>query len=208
MLAGHFGLAAIVKAREPQLPVWALMASTQLLDIIFVILYAAGIEKIVPVAGTNGSYGQLVGNYFDYSHSLVGALAISLVAAIVAGIPWGRRNGLLLGGVVFSHWILDLLVHRSDLAILPGNAGNLPRIGLGLWAIPWISIALELVLILAGAYLYYHAAMRSAVRAERQELKSGGTAPAFRQQALLASVVMLVSLVGTLVADVLVPYSG
>ena len=30
----------------------------------------------------------------DYTHSLVGALAISLVAMIVAMIPWGRRNGL------------------------------------------------------------------------------------------------------------------
>ena len=208
MLAGHFGLAAIVKSREPQVPVWALMAGTQLLDIVFVILYAVGVEKIVPVAGTNGSYGQLIGNNFDYSHSLVGALAISLVAAIVAGIPWGKRNGLIIGAVVFSHWVLDLLVHRGDLAILPGNAGDLPRIGLGLWAIPWVSIALELALILGGAYVYYHAAMRSAVKAERQESKAGVAAPAFRQQALLASVVMLVALVGTLVADVLIPYSG
>lgn len=208
MLAGHFGLAAIVKSREPQMPLWALMAATQLLDIIFATLYAFGIEKIGPVAGTQGGYGQLVGNYFDYTHSLVGALGISLVAAIVVGIPWGRRNGLVLGAVVFSHWLLDLLVHRPDLPILPGNAGDLPRIGLGLWAIPWISIALELALILAGAYLYYHAAMRSAVRAERQETKAGSAATSSRGQALIASVAMLIALVGTLVADVLLPYGG
>jgi hypothetical protein len=208
MLAGHFGLAAVVKAREPQIPLWALMVSTQLLDIIFVVLYLIGVEKIVPVDGTNGGYGQLVGRNFDYTHSLVGALIISLIAMVVAGIPWGRRNGLIIGAMVFSHWVLDLLVHRPDLAILPGNAGDLPRIGLGLWAIPWISIAMELVLILAGAYMYYHAAMRSAVKAERQEAKAGAATPGFRQQALIASVVMLVALVGTLVADVLVPFSG
>ncbi len=206
MLAGHFGLAAVVKAREPQIPLWALMVSTQFLDIIFVVLYAVGIEKIVPVEGSSGGYGQLIGRNFDYTHSLVGALIISLIAMLVAGIPWGRRNGLIIGAVVFSHWVLDLLVHRPDLAILPGNAGDLPRIGLGLWAIPWISIAMELVLILAGAYMYYHAAMRSAVKAERQEAKAGAATPGFRQQALIASVVMLVALVGTLVADVLVPF--
>ncbi|HKP51746.1 MAG TPA: permease [Chloroflexia bacterium] len=206
MLAGHFGLAAVVKAREPQVPLWALMVSTQLLDIIFVVLYVAGIEKIVPVEGSNGGYGQLIGRNFDYTHSLVGALIISLVAMVVAAIPWGRRNGLIIGAMVFSHWVLDLLVHRPDLAILPGNAGDLPRIGLGLWAIPWLTMAMELVLILAGAYLYYHAAMRSAVKAERQEAKAGVATPGFRQQALIASVAMLVALVGTLVADVLVPF--
>jgi hypothetical protein len=208
MLAGHFGLAAIVKAREPQMPLWALMVSTQLLDIIFAGLYVAGIEKIGPVAGTQGGYGQLVGGNFYYSHSLVGALAISLVAMIVAGIPWGRRNGLIVGAVVFSHWVLDLLVHRNDLAILPGNAGDLPTLGLGLWAIPWVSILMELVLILAGAYMYYHAAMRSAVKAERQESKAGVATPAFRQQALTTAVVMLLALVGTLVADVLLTFAG
>ncbi len=215
MLVGHFGLAAIVKAREPQMPLWALMVATQLLDIIFVILALFGIEKIERVKETQGGYGQLVGNHFDYTHSFIGAIIISLLAAIVAGIPWGRRNGLIVGAVVLSHWLLDLLVHRGDLAILPGNAGDLPRIGLGLWAIPWISIAMELALVLTGAYLYYHAAMRSAVRAERQEAKSGpapassgGQGQRLRQQALFTSVAMLVALVGTLVADVLLPYWG
>jgi len=208
MLAGHFGLAAVVKAREPQIPLWALMVSTQLLDIIFIVLYAVGVEKIVPVEGSSGGYGQLIGRNFDYTHSLAGALILSLIAMVVAGIPWGRRNGLIIGAMVFSHWVLDLLVHRPDLAILPGNAGDLPRIGLGLWAIPWISIGMELVLILVGAYMYYHAAIRSAVKAERQEAKAGAATPGFRQQALIAALVMLVALVGTLVADVLVPFSG
>src|SRR5438270_715935 len=150
MLAGHFGLAAAVKSREPQLPLWSLMLCTQLLDVLFVILYGFGIEGFKPVPGTNGGYGNAIISA-DYTHSLVGALAISLVVLIVAMIPWGRRNGVVLSAVVFSHWILDLLVHRGDMPILPGNAGNLPRLGLGLWAIPWLSLLMELVLVLAGA---------------------------------------------------------
>lgn len=202
MLAGHFGLAAIVKSREPQVPIWALMLSTQLLDVGFVILYFLNIEGFKPLPNTSGGYGNLIINA-DYTHSLVGSLAISLVAMIVAMIPWGRRNGLIIGGMVFSHWILDLLVHHTDMPILPGNAGNLPRLGLSLWSIPWLTAGIELVIVLVGAFLYYHAAMRTAVKAERQDAKEGTKGTGYRQQAVVASVVLLVLMVGSLVGDVL-----
>lgn len=204
MLAGHFGLAAVVKGREPQLPVWSLMLSTQLLDVLFVILYLLGLETYRAVPGTTGGYGNNIITA-DYSHSLVGALVIAVLAIIATTMFWGRRNGLIIGALAFSHWILDFIVHRGDLAILPGNAGALPRLGLGVWSIPALSIALELILVLAGAYMYYHAAMRGAVKAERQEAKSGGAQSGFRRQALWASVIMLVLLVGTLVSDVVGP---
>lgn len=204
MLAGHFGLAAIVKSRQPQAPLWALMLSTQLLDVLFVALYAFGIESFTAAPGTNGGYGNMI-IHADYTHSLVGALAISLLAMLVAWIFWGRLNGFVIGAVVFSHWILDLLVHRNDMAILPGNANNMPRLGLSLWSIPWLSAAVELGIILGGAYLYYHAAMRTAIRADRRQKEKDSTAPAgnHRQYALISSVVMAVLLVGTLAADVL-----
>ena len=203
MMAGHFGLAAIVKAREPQLPLWSLMLSTQLLDVLFIPMVALGYERFEFRPGTNGGYGNLL-LHADYTHSLVGALAISLVAMLVAMVPWGRRNGLIIGAMVFSHWILDLLVHHADMPILPGNAGNLPLFGLGLWAIPWLTALIELALVLAGAFLYYHAAMRSAARAERQEAKGvGATSRNYRQQALITSILMFVFLVGTLAGDFL-----
>lgn len=40
MFAGHFGLAAAVKAKAPEVPLWVLMLSTQLPDIVFVPLYS------------------------------------------------------------------------------------------------------------------------------------------------------------------------
>jgi hypothetical protein len=36
--------------------------------------------------------------------------------------------GTVLGAVVFSHWLLDPVVHRGDMPILPGNAGGLARL--------------------------------------------------------------------------------
>jgi len=203
MLAGHFALAAVVKSRQPQVPLWALMLGTQLLDVIFVGLYLGGIEKLGSVDGGPAGYGELIITA-DYTHSMVGALGISLVAALVTAIAWGRRNGIVIGAMVFSHWILDLVMHRSDLAVLPGNSGGLPRLGLGLWQLPWASAALELAMIFVGAFLYYHAAMRTAIKAERVEAKAGNTQAGFRNQAMVASVALFVFLVGTLVADFIV----
>jgi hypothetical protein len=201
MLAGHFGLAAAVKARQPQLPLWSLMLATQLLDVLFIGTVALGVERFDPAPGTTGGYGNAIITA-DYTHSLVGALVISLVATIVAWVAWGQRNGLVIGALTMSHWVLDLVVHRADLAILPGNAGDLPRLGLGLWQWPWVVAAIELGMCLAGAYLYYHASARAAIQAERRREKAGEPPAGYRQNALVASALMAVGLVGTLVADV------
>ncbi|OFD71090.1 hypothetical protein BWGOE8_50310 [Bacillus mycoides] len=58
MFAGHFGLAAVVKTKSPKLPLWALMLSTQLLDVIFLPLYVLGVETIEPI-NSNG-YGEAI----------------------------------------------------------------------------------------------------------------------------------------------------
>ena len=73
-------------------------------------------------------------------------------------MPWGRRSGLVLAGVVFSHWLLDLIVHRDDMPILPGDLGSLPRVGFGLWRVPTASALLELLIVLLGCYTYWRAA--------------------------------------------------
>lgn len=170
MVAGHFGFAAVVKSRERQTPLWALMLACQWLDVIFVPLFILGVERLTPVAGTRGGYGQLI-IYADYTHSLIGAIALSVVFGLAAAIFWGRRNGVVLGSVVFSHWLLDLVVHRGDMPILPGNAGQLPRLGFGLWRVPAASAGVELALVVVGALLYWRAAV-AAARAGGQDTKT------------------------------------
>jgi hypothetical protein len=152
MMAGHFGLAATVKAAAPKTPLWALMLATQLLDVVFVVLLlAGGIEKLTKVTG--GTYGESLIHAY-WSHSLVGAAILGLAYGFFGGRHWGRNAGLILGSMVFSHWLLDLLVHRADLPILPGNVGDLPLLGLGLWRTPWASAVIELTLVLIGAVAY------------------------------------------------------
>jgi membrane-bound metal-dependent hydrolase YbcI (DUF457 family) len=163
MIAGHFGFAAGVKAVEKQTPLWSLMLASVWLDVAFVPLLLTGIETSTPVPGTPGGYGNAI-IHADYTHSLVGALALSAIFGGVAAILWGRRNGWVLAGVVFSHWLLDLLFHRGDMPILPGNIGNLPRLGFGLWQVPMLAAAIELAIVVVGGVLYWRAARQAGTR--------------------------------------------
>ena len=190
MIAGHFGFAALVKARERQVPLWALMLATVWLDVIFVPLFVAGVETIETVSGTRGGYGTGI-IHADYTHSVAGALVIAGVFGLIAAIPWGRRCGIVLAAVVFSHWLLDLIVHRGDMPILPGNIGDLPKLGFGLWRFPTAAITSELVLVVVGAFFYWQAA-RSAVRA------AGGKG---RLRADMAAALVLISGCGILLLD-------
>ncbi|MEX2446806.1 MAG: permease [Dehalococcoidia bacterium] len=191
MIAGHFGLAAAVKAAAPTVPLWALMLATVWLDVVFGPLAALGVERIEVAAGTDGGYaGALI--HAPYTHSLVGAALLGALFGLVASRWWGRRAGIVLGLVVCSHWLLDLVVHRADLPLLPGNAGGLPLLGLGVWETPVLAMAVEAALILGGAWLYWRAA-RAAQRA------SGGD----EGRAMLLGGLVLVAGLLTLSVDVL-----
>ncbi len=161
MIAGHFGFAAAVKSREPATPLWALMLATVWLDVMFVPLFAAGIESTELVDKSHPGYGENI-IHADYTHSLVGMTVLSAILGTLAGLLWGRRAGIVIGLVAASHWVLDLLVHRADMPILPGDAGHLPRLGLGLWRYPMASAGIELALVLVGAWLYWRSASRVA----------------------------------------------
>ena len=154
MVAGHFGLAAGVKSQAPAAPLWALMLASQWLDVFFVPLFLMGVETIDPADPANpNAYGGGV-IHAVYTHSLFGAVLLSVLAGVLAWAVWGRRVGGVIAAVAFSHWLLDLLVHRPDLPILPGNAGGLPQLGFGLWQVPVVAGFVELLLVVGGAYLY------------------------------------------------------
>ena len=192
MVTGHFGLAAGVKAREWTVPLWALMLATVWLDIVAIPLFATGIEEINDAPRTDGGYGDVI-IHADWTHSLVGAAAIAVVTGWIATTWWGKRGGLVIGAVVFSHWILDLVVHRDDMPILPGNAGDI-RVGFGLWKTHWAAILVEAALLVVGAFLYW----RAATEAER---RSAGAVP---RRAKLVTGVLLVGGALVLATDVLI----
>lgn len=190
MIAGHFGFAAIVKSREPLVPLWSLMLATVWLDIVFVPLFLAGIEKLEPVAGLRGGYGQRI-IYADYTHSLMGALVLSAAFGLMFGWSWGKPCAFVLGFVSFSHWLLDLVVHRHDMPVFPGNWSNLPRLGLGLWQVKTGSILAELLLVILGTWCYWRAARAASLAAHKGH-----------SRAIVTALLILVGGVAVLVLDV------
>jgi membrane-bound metal-dependent hydrolase YbcI (DUF457 family) len=185
VIVGHYGLAAGAKSIDVRAPLWSLMLATQWLDVVFIPTFLLGIEtiEILPPGG----YGEVV-IHADYTHSLVGALVLSAAFGAVAWWRWNRRLGVLLGAVAFSHWVLDLIVHRADMPVLPGNAGNLPLLGFGLWGKPVASILLEAVLFALGVFLYWRSARST------QPRPGSRVRPSLVAGALLASGVIVLAL--------------
>ncbi|SFA98204.1 hypothetical protein SAMN05216312_102655 [Cohnella sp. OV330] len=186
MFAGHFGLAAAVKGRtSSRVPLWALMLATQLLDILFVPLLLAGAEKIEEIPGKESYGGALI--HADYTHSLAGALLVAAIAGWLAGRRWGKNGGWTIGAVVFSHWLLDLIVHRPDLPILPANAGGLPLLGLGMWHYPAVCAGVEALILVVGAIFYIRSLPRSSVNRPGARSVAAGAAMVLTLAASLAT---------------------
>ena len=88
---------------------------------------------------------------------MVGALAIALAAYWVGNRFWkSSRGGIVLASLSFSHWVLDVLMHRPDMVILPGNLGNLPVLGFGLWNYEITSLTTEVAMAVIAVILYFH----------------------------------------------------
>ena len=165
MFAGHFGVAAVVKSKTPELPLWTLLVSTQLIDILFVPFSLAQLEYMEPIG--EGGYGKMM-IYAFYTHSLVGALLLSILAGGLAWKIWGKKSGMIIGAITFSHWTLDVIVHRPDMPISPGNIGQLPPFGLGLWESVSASLFIEFLLIAVGSTFYFRYAIRSSGPAKKK----------------------------------------
>jgi hypothetical protein len=153
MFVGHYGVAFAVKTERDKIPLWVLFAAVQLLDFLWAPFVLLGIEKVRFVPGITPT-NALDLYYMPYTHSLIGALFWSAVAFAIYKIGWcniaSNSAALLVGFAVFSHWLLDLIVHRPDLAIYDDTL----KVGFGLWNYRGIEFVLEIGILLFGAALY------------------------------------------------------
>lgn len=150
MFAGHYAPGFLARRLEPGLPLWVLFLAVQLLDVFWALFVFAGIERVRIVPGFTAT-NPLDLYYMPYTHSLPGAIAWSVAAALAWRLAsGGRRGAVLVGAAVFSHWPLDLLVHRPDLALYDDSA----KVGLGLWDYPFVTLALEGALLFGAMALY------------------------------------------------------
>jgi hypothetical protein len=162
MFVGHYGVSFAAKKAEPAIPLWVLFIAVQLLDVLWAPFVLLGIEKVRIVPGFTAS-NPLDLYYMPYTHSLVAAIGWSIVAFLayrftVRSAP--PRAAAIVGLAVFSHWVLDFLVHRPDLPLYDNTA----KVGLGLWNLPAVALGLEALLLFGAMWLYVrHTARRTAM---------------------------------------------
>lgn len=154
MFMGHYGPSFALRRAAPRVSLGWLFVAAQLLDYVWAILVLVGVEHAQVIPWLPGSKLDLY--FMPYSHSLEGALAWSILAGVVA--LWRVRGdehervsaAMVVGLTVFSHWVLDAIVHRPDLGLL----GDARKIGLSLYDHPMPSLLLEIAILVAGALIY------------------------------------------------------
>jgi hypothetical protein len=153
---GHLGVAFAVKPLAPKAPLWTLLVASEALDLLSAGTIALGLDKmaVTHVDFANGVQ-TLVPGSVPYSHGLFMSLVWSLLAGGITYLALhDRKAGVSIGLVVFSHWILDFIVHEPDLPIFFDTSHVL---GLGVWTTGLgfiLSMILEFILLGGGVAIY------------------------------------------------------
>ncbi len=162
----HASIGLMAKPTVPKAPLWVLLAATQAPDLLFFAFEAAGLEH---QAVTHVDFGQglsyLSPATIHWSHGLFMCIVWSIVAAALAFLFYrDRRTGIVVGLMVFSHWVLDFIVYPNIPLLFDGS----PLIGLGLITSGTgfiMGILLEIVLIVGGIAIYVRTRKQMAVQA-------------------------------------------
>jgi hypothetical protein len=151
MFLGHYAMALAAKRASPSSSLGTLVFAAQFLDLLWPLLLLLNLEHVRIAPGIT-RFTPLDFYHYPISHSLVAVLIwAGLVAAGSFLLRHNLRSSLLLAGLVVSHWILDAVVHRPDLPVVPGED---IFVGLGLWNSVPLTLILETILFGAGVLVY------------------------------------------------------
>ncbi|HZN85785.1 MAG TPA: hypothetical protein VFB53_03270 [Burkholderiales bacterium] len=153
MFIGHAAVAFAAKPLAPRTSLALLLAAAFWVDMVWPLFLLLGIERVKIDPG-NTAFTPLDFLHYPWTHSLAAALGWSVLFGL-ACLRSGRRVALILGLLVFSHWVLDAVTHRPDLPLWPGSEA---MIGLGLWNSVPATIAVECAMFAAGVWLYARSA--------------------------------------------------
>lgn len=151
MFIGHFGLGLAAKKTTPRISLGTLFIAAQFLDLLWPTLLLLNIEHVVIHPELDNAH-QLFFSDYPISHSLLFVLIWSvLFGGLYFLVKKDRKGALILGLLVLSHWLLDLIVHFHDLPLYPGNS---PLLGFGLWGSTAGTVIVEGAIFITGLIFY------------------------------------------------------
>lgn len=151
MFLGHYAIGLASKKFAPRTSLGALIAAPVLLDLLWPIFLLIGWEQVTIEANSN-PFLRLRFDSYPISHGLVAVIAwATLFASLYFGIARYIAGAIVIWVGVVSHWFLDYIMHQPD---LPLYAGSSRLFGLGLWNFRWITIAVEVIVLLVGISIY------------------------------------------------------
>ena len=149
MYAGHFAAGLAIKGASPKSPTWAILFGVVFVDLLFGLFLLFGLERAVTTPGVAPGFRL---ESIPWSHSLL----LSLLWSLLFALPFfrhGRGVMLALAAAVFSHFLLDFVMHPGDLRLWPGSTVEL---GFGLWQrlpVGWWLVELAFIAVACGYYL-------------------------------------------------------
>jgi hypothetical protein len=166
----HIGVGFAAKRIDPRIPVIYLIIAAELIELIFFIFVATGIESM---PGADKS------PFAPYSHGITMGIIWSVLAGVITFlVSRNKKTSILIGILVFSHTILDFIA-SPKLAFYPTDAGlpvffsNSLTVGSGLFKYKTLALVIEFGILIIGVAIYF-----LTIRQERiQNAKSPGQNP-------------------------------
>jgi hypothetical protein len=150
MFFGHIGVGLAAKPVAPKAPLGALLFAATAIDTVCGVFMIAGIESV----DANGA------SSFPWSHGLLMSAVWSVAGfAIAFLLTRDRRTSIVIGLLVFSHWVLDFISHPMGMGRkLPPDMPLLfegsPKVGLGLYNSVAAALITDLGLLVVGIVVY------------------------------------------------------
>ena len=150
MFIGHYALGLAAKRVAPRTSLGTLLAAPTLADLLWPVFLLSGWEEARMVPGPN-PFLTLWLDSIPVSHSLAALSAWGLLFGYLYRKRTGyARGAVVVGLLVLSHWVLDVVTHRPDMPLYPGSV----NLGLGLWNSVAGTLIIEGLLYVACVVIY------------------------------------------------------
>jgi hypothetical protein len=147
----HIGVGFAAKKIAPDISVIFLIIAAELIEIVFFVFVAAGVENM-PLPDKSP--------FSPYSHGVIMGIIWSVAAGFITLlISKNKKLSILIGLLVLSHTILDIIA-SPKLAFYPTDTempiffDNSLSIGLGLWKNKTVAFIGEFGIFTAGFIIY------------------------------------------------------